>query len=206
MSLKQTNKARVGNAATLVLFSVIVQLLGAAAIQMAALHPYASIVTNVVTVAFYAVTAWGMYCAAPCSLLFRIPFAVALLGAAVTCIQPFILVPPASRSIIISVLLLALYLPMQFAFDSQCALETTSNTTRTLGKKWFRTLVAGRVITIFAQLPLFNGSPSAIDAQGTYSTLIRLQIALELIALIAVFLSYCYQIRYLWRIRGIFSE
>ena len=54
--------------------------------------------------------------------------------------------------------------------------------------------------------PLFAGQDVLSAQQGSYTPLFTLQLALEVIALIAAVLSYIWMVRYLWRVRGLLKE
>ena len=55
-------------------------------------------------------------------------------------------------------------------------------------------------------LPLFVGEAERSAAQGQYTLLFRVQIVLEITALLAAIVSYVWMVRYLWRAKTLLKE
>ena len=100
-----------------------------------------------------------------------------------------------------NLLFLLYYLPLQNAFDRRLAAADVSQDTRMLGRVWAYATLTQRGASMLGFLPYFDGQDVLSAQQGSYTTLFTVQLALEVIALLAAVVSYVWMVRYLWRAR-----
>lgn len=195
MQLEEKKRNRL--AVSLLLAGLAVQIGGAFVLSNLAVSPRA---LQLVMLLFFALSAAGLY-------LLRCPIGCAGGAAgAVVCLLAMLEVLPAN-ALLTNVLHLVLYLPAQSSLDRSLEQYHSSALTRTLGRRWMWTLVIGRVVSCGAVvMPLFAGAEQASIAQNQLTLAFYVLLALEVIALVATVISYVYQVRYLWRARGVFSE
>ena len=105
-----------------------------------------------------------------------------------------------------NLLFLLYYLPLQNAFDRHLAAADVSNGTRRLGRVWACATLIQRGASMLGFLPCFDGQDVLSLQQGGYTPLFTVQLALEVIALLAAFVSYIWMIRYLCRARVLLRE
>ena len=105
-----------------------------------------------------------------------------------------------------NLLFLLYYLPLQNAFDRHLAAADVSNGTRRLGRVWAYATLVQRGASMLGFLPCFDGQDVLSLQQGSYTPLFTVQLALEVIALLAAFVSYIWMIRYLCRARVLLRE
>ena len=105
-----------------------------------------------------------------------------------------------------NLLFLLYYLPLQNAFDRHLAAADVSNGTRRLGRVWACATLAQRGASMLGFLPCFDGQDVLSLQRGSYTPLFTVQLALEVIALLAAFVSYIWMIRYLCRARVLLRE
>lgn len=105
-----------------------------------------------------------------------------------------------------NLLFLLYYLPLQNAFDRRLAAADVSQGTRMLGRVWAYATLTQRGASMLGFLPYFDGQDVLSAQQGSYTTLFTVQLALEVIALLAAVVSYVWMVRYLWRARTLLHE
>lgn len=99
-----------------------------------------------------------------------------------------------------------LYLPLQNGLDREMCAADIPNRARRLGRVWAYATLLQRGASMLGFLPLFQGQAALSAQQGSYTTLFTVQLALEIIALIAAVVSYIWMVRYLWRARKLLRE
>lgn len=170
---------------------MIVQVVAAACVGMAG--AWAGAVLMALCYLMNAWAAWRLRC--PLAL------SAALIGCVLTLLLPNGTHPDWIGNILVNLLFLAMYLPMQSGFDRKFrALDASAQTLR-LGRTWSMTTLIQRGASMMGFLPLFAGQAELSAAQGACTTLFTLQITLEMIALLAAIVSYIWMVRYLWRAR-----
>ena len=109
-------------------------------------------------------------------------------------------------NMLVNLLFLLLYLPMQRGFDRRFRAQDASEQTLRIGRTWALTTLIQRGASMMGFLPLFEGQTELSVAQGAYTTLFTFQVALEIIALLAAVVSYVWMVRYLWRAKTLLKE
>ncbi|MDY3619412.1 hypothetical protein [Agathobaculum sp.] len=184
-------------AATLALVGLGCQLLGALIIGV----PGGQAAALAVIAAFYLLTGYAAYL-----LKSQIAIVAAVAGLALTALPIASMVPSWSANVAVNLIYIVLYLPMQRAFDRVLYDADVSQGTLTLGRCWVVSLLIGRGASMLGFMPYFEGQAELSTAQGQFTMLFRIQLILEIVALIAAFVSYVCMVRYLWRARGLLEE
>ena len=109
-------------------------------------------------------------------------------------------------AIAVNLLFLLLYLPLQNGLDREMCAADIPDRARRLGRVWAYATLLQRGASMLGFLPLFQGQAALSAQQGSYTTLFTVQLALEIIALIAAVVSYIWMVRYLWRARKLLRE
>ena len=109
-------------------------------------------------------------------------------------------------NMLVNLLFLLMYLPLQRSFDRKFRALDASEQTLRLGRTWSLTALIQRGASMMGFLPLFVGQAELSAAQGAYTTLFTLQVVFEMIALLAAIVSYIWMVRYLWRARTLLKE
>ena len=144
----------------------------------------------------YLMNAWAAW-----RLRCPVALAAALVGGVLTLLLPNGTSPDWIGNMLVNLLFLLMYLPMQRGFDRKfCAVDASEQTLR-IGRTWSLTTLIQRGASMMGFLPLFVGQAELSAAQGAYTMLFTLQVALEMIALLAAIVSYIWMVRYLWRAR-----
>ncbi|MDO4270307.1 MAG: hypothetical protein Q4C72_05185 [Eubacteriales bacterium] len=144
--------------------------------------------------------AYGMNAVAAYWLKSWTALAASLAGCALAVLLPGGTNPAWIGNITVNLLYLAIYLPMQAALGRSLGEADVSRGTLTLGRRWAVTLLVGRFLSSAAYLL------SELYGVQQGSRLFGLQLVLEIAALVAVFASYVYMVRYLWRARTLLAE
>ena len=131
---------------------------------------------------------------------------VALVGCVLTLLLPNGTNPAWIGNMLVNLLFLLLYLPMQRGFDRRFRAQDASEQTLRIGRTWALTTLIQRGASMMGFLPLFEGQAELSVAQGAYTTLFTFQVALEIIALLAAVVSYVWMVRYLWRAKTLLKE
>ena len=149
---------------------------------------------------------WLLNAYAACRLRSPAPLAASIAGAvfAVLCLGG--LSAGWVGSMVSNLLFLLFYLPLQNRFDRALAAADVSKGTRMIGRMWSYATLVQRGASMLGFAPLFAGQDALSAQQGSYTPLFTLQLALEVVALIAAVLSYIWMVRYLWRVRGLLKE
>ena len=194
MSVKKETACR---AATLLLAALLLQLAGA----LLAPHLELRVMSLWLVAAFYLLTAFSAW-----SLRCWLGTAGAILGVAVTCLLPAYDWPSGMVNVLISLSYLVMYLPVQHAMDQVLSENDVSRATLTIGRGWSVSLVISRVASITAFLPYFEQQAEISAAQGQFTLLFRIQLLLEIAALVVGIVSYVFMVRYLWRARALLRD
>ena len=109
-------------------------------------------------------------------------------------------------NIVVNLLFLLFYLPMQNAMDRALRAADVSRGTLRLGRIWAVAALVQRGASMMGFLPIFAGEAEKSAAQGAYTLLFSLQVGLEVVALIAALVSYVCMVRYLWRAKALLAE
>lgn len=198
MTAKQ--KETTAQGVTLLLASLALQFFGAFAAGAISMSGGRALFW-LVSLSFYAVTAaavWRMCCMPS--------LAAALIGIILSCLMPAALLGQQVVTVLQNLLILALYLPVQYTLDTRCAVSGAPERLHQLGRRWVWTMTAGRLCSLSLSLPLFAGAEQASLSLGMATPAFQAQLALEMVALVALIISYVYQIRFLWRIKGLLAE
>ena len=123
----------------------------------------------------------------------------AFVGCVLTLLLPNGTNPAWIGNMLVNLLFLLLYLPMQRGFDRRFRAQDASEQTLRIGRTWALTTLIQRGASMMGFLPLFKG-------QTELSTLFTFQVALEIIALLAAVVSYVWMVRYLWRAKTLLKE
>lgn len=130
----------------------------------------------------------------------------AFVGCVLTLLLPNGTNPAWIGNMLVNLLFLLLYLPMQRGFDRRFRAQDASEQTLRIGRTWALTTLIQRGASMMGFLPLFEGQAELSVAQGAYTTLFTFQVALEIIALLAAVVSYVWMVRYLWRAKTLLKE
>ena len=183
-------------AASWTLIALIVQL--AAGVCMEAIGHTAGFVLLLVC--------WLLNAYAACRLRSLAPLAASIAGAVFAALCLGGLSAGWVGSMVSNLLFLLFYLPLQNRFDRALAAADVSKGTRMIGRMWSYATLVQRGTSMLGFAPLFAGQDALSAQQGSYTPLFTLQLALEVVALIAAVLSYIWMVRYLWRVRGLLKE
>lgn len=177
-------------AATLLLAALLLQLLGAALPQLVLICVIGFYVLNAVAAA-----------------LVKTPLALvaAVGGAAFTAVQGSVQAGAWWSTILVNLIYLAMYLPLQAAFGRALFESGASKQTLALGRRWSVALLLARGFSMMGAMPYFAGQEALSHAQDAPTMLFQLQMGLEVIALIAIVVSYYFMVRYLWRARSLLN-
>lgn len=127
-------------------------------------------------------------------------------GAVLAAVQLAGIDPGWAGSIAVNLLFLLFYLPLQRGFDEKLYAAHAPEQAHRLGRTWAMATLIQRGASMLGFLPLFEGQAELSVAQGAYTTLFTLQVALEIIALLAAVVSYVWMVRYLWRAKTLLKE
>ena len=191
------NAKNARRAAALALAGLGCQLLGALIISV----PDWQAASLAVIAAFYLLTGYAAYL-----LKSQLAVVAAAAGLALTVLPVASMVPSWTANVTVNLVYIVLYLPMQRAFDRVLYDADVSQRTLTLGRCWVVSLLIGRGASMLGFMPYFEGQADISAAQGQYTMLFRVQLILEIVALIAALVSYVCMVRYLWRARGLLEE
>ena len=108
--------------------------------------------------------------------------------------------------IAVNLFYLLFYLPMQRAFDEKLYAADAPERTLRLGRTWATATLIQRGASMLGFLPYFEGQAALSAQQGSYTILFTVQLAFEVIALIAAVVSYIWMVRYLWRVRKLLQK
>ena len=180
-------------AASWTLIALIVQL--AAGVCMEAVGHTAGFVLLLVC--------WLLNAYAACRLRSPAPLAASIAGAGFAALCLGGLSAGWVGSMVSNLLFLLFYLPLQ---NRALAAADVSKGTRMIGRMWSYATLVQRGTSMLGFAPLFAGQDALSAQQGSYTPLFTLQLALEVVALIAAVLSYIWMVRYLWRVRGLLKE
>ena len=127
-------------------------------------------------------------------------------GAVLAAVQLAGIDPGWAGSIAVNLFFLLFYLPLQRGFDEKLYAAHAPEQAHRLGRTWAMATLIQRGASMLGFLPLFEGQAELSVAQGAYTTLFTLQVALEIIALLAAVVSYVWMVRYLWRAKTLLKE
>ena len=99
-----------------------------------------------------------------------------------------------------------IYLPVQRGLDQKLRAADVSEQTLRIGRTWAIATLVQRGSSMLGFLPLFAGQVEISAAQGQYTLLFRVQMVLEIVALLAAIVSYVWMVRYLWRAKTLLKE
>ena len=178
--------------------------LGALAAQLAAsffLYRADPLPGAVLMLACYAMQMWASH-------LLRCPVALAaaVSGAALSALRLGGLSAGWADDLLLNLLFLLQYLPMQRSFDRMMQAADVSEQTRRLGRIWAVTALIQRGASMMGCLPVLQQQAVLSLQQGGYTALFRVQLGLESLALLAARVSYSGMVRYLWRARVLLRE
>lgn len=149
---------------------------------------------------------WLMNAYAAYRLRSWLPLAAAAAGAVLALVQCSGMDTGWAGDIAVNLLFLLLYLPLQNGLDREMCAADIPDRARRLGRVWAYATLLQRGASMLGFLPLFQGQAALSAQQGSYTTLFTVQLALEIIALIAAVVSYIWMVRYLWRARKLLAE
>lgn len=185
------SRENAASAANWTLAALVVQVVAAACIGMVGALAGAALMA--VCYLMNAWAAWRLRC--------FVAMGAALVGCVLTLLLPNGTSPDWIGNMLVNLLFLLMYLPMQRSFDRKFRAQDASEQTLRLGRTWSLTTLLQRGASMMGFLPLFVGQAELSAAQGAYTTLFTVQVALEMIALLAAIVSYIWMVRYLWRAR-----
>ena len=184
------------SAAKWTLAALIVQVAAAACIGMVGALAGAALMA-----VCYVMNAWAAW-------RLRCPVAVgaALVGCVLTVLLPNGTSPDWIGNMLVNLLFLLIYLPMQRSLDRKLRAADASEQPLRIGRTWSLSTLIQRGASMMGFLPLFVGEAERSAAQGQYTLLFRVQIVLEITALLAAIVSYVWMVRYLWRAKTLLKE
>lgn len=184
------------SAANWVLIAFVVQV--AAAFSPTLLGETAELVLLAASYLMNGWAAWRLRC--------FVALGASVIGCVLTVLLPNGTNPAWVGNMLVNLLFLLIYLPMQRGFDQKfCALDASEQTLR-IGRTWSLFTLVQRGASMMGFLPLFVGQAELSAAQGAYTTLFTIQVVLEMVALLAAIVSYIWMVRYLWRARTLLKE
>ena len=184
------------SAANWTLAALVVQVAAAACIGM--VGALAGLVFMAVCYLMNAWAAWRLRC--------FVALGASVVGCVLTVLLPNGTNPDWIGNMLVNLLFLLIYLPMQRGFDQKFrALDAPEQTLR-IGRTWSLATLIQRGASMMGFLPLFVGQAELSAAQGAYTTLFTVQVVLEMVALLAAIVSYIWMVRYLWRARTLLKE
>ena len=184
------------SAANWTLAALVVQVAAAACIGM--VGALAGLVFMAVCYLMNAWAAWRLRC--------FVALGASVVGCVLTVLLPNGTNPDWIGNMLVNLLFLLIYLPMQRGFDQKFrALDAPEQTLR-IGRTWSLATLIQRGASMMGFLPLFVGQAELSAAQGAYTTLFTVQVVLEMVALLAAIVSYIWMVRYLWRAITLLKE
>lgn len=184
------------SAANWTLTALAVQIV--AAICIGKVGALAGLVLMAVCYLMNAWAAWRLRC--------LVALGAALVGCVLTVLLPNGTNPDWIGNMLVNLLFLLIYLPMQRGFDQKFRALDASEQTLRIGRTWSLATLIQRGASMMGFLPLFVGQAELSAAQGAYTTLFTVQVVLEMVALLAAIVSYVWMVRYLWRARTLLKE
>ena len=184
------------SAANWVLLAFVVQV--AAAFSPMLLGETAELVLLAVSYLMNGWAAWRLRC--------PVALGAALIGCALTLLVPNGTGPTWVGNMLVNLLFLLIYLPMQRGFDQKFRALDASEQTLRIGRTWALVTLIQRGASMMGFLPLFEGQAKLSAVQGQYTLLFRVQMVFEIIALLAAIVYYVWMVRYLWRARTLLKE
>ena len=184
------------SAANWVLLAFVVQV--AAAFSPMLLGETTELVLLAVSYLMNGWAAWRLRC--------PVALGAALIGCALTLLVPNGTDPTWVGNMLVNLLFLLIYLPMQRGFDQKFRALDASEQTLRIGRTWALVTLIQRGASMMGFLPLFEGQAELSAVQGQYTLLFRVQMVFEIIALLAAIVSYVWMVRYLWRARTLLKE
>lgn len=184
------------SAANWTLAALAVQV--AAAVCIGMVGALAGLVLMAVCYLMNAWAAWRLRC--------FVALGVSVVGCALTVLLPNGTNPDWVGNMLVNLLFLLIYLPMQRGFDQKFRALDASEQTLRIGRTWSLFTLVQRGASMMGFLPLFVGQAELSAAQGAYTTLFTVQVVLEMVALLAAIVSYIWMVRYLWRARTLLKE
>ena len=184
------------SAANWVLIAFVVQV--AAAFSPTLLGETAELVLLAASYLMNGWAAWRLRC--------PVALGAALVGCALALLLPNGTNPAWIGNMLVNLLFLLIYLPMQRGFDQKFRALDASEQTLRIGRTWSLFTLVQRGASMMGFLPLFVGQAELSAAQGAYTTLFTVQVVLEMVALLAAIVSYIWMVRYLWRARTLLKE
>ena len=184
------------SAAKWTLAALIVQVAAAACIGMVGALAGAALMA--VCYVMNAWAAWRLRC--------LVAVGAALVGCVLTVLLPNGTSPDWIGNMLVNLLFLLIYLPMQRSLDRKLRAADASEQTLRIGRTWSLSTLVQRGASMMGFLPLFVGEAERSAAQGQYTLLFRVQIVLEITALLAAIVSYVWMVRYLWRAKTLLKE
>ena len=127
-------------------------------------------------------------------------------GAVLAAVQLAGIDPGWAGSIAVNLLFLLFYLPLQRGFDEKLYAAHAPEQAHRLGRTWAMATLIQRGASMLGFLPYFEGQAALSAQQGSYTILFTVQLAFEVIALIAAVVSYIWMVRYLWRVRKLLPK
>ena len=185
-----------GRAAVLMLAALAVQV--AAAVCLGYVSRSAGLALMVLCWLTNAWAAWDLRCYPA--------LAAALIGCALEIVVPNGTDPAWIGNILINLLFLLVYLPMQLGFDRALDAVDASAHLRGVGRVWAMAALIQRGASMMGFAPFFEGQAELSVQQGQYTVLLLVQMALEMVALLAAIVAYIWMIRYLWRAKTLLKE
>ncbi len=190
------SRENAASAANWTLAALVVQVAAAVCIGMVGTLAGAALMA--VCYLMNAWAAWRLRC--------PVALSAALIGCVLTLLLPNGTNPDWIGNMLVNLLFLLMYLPLQRSFDRKFRALDASEQTLRLGRTWSMTTLIQRGASMMGFLPLFVGQAELSAAQGAYTTLFTLQVVFEMIALLAAIVSYIWMVRYLWRARTLLKE
>lgn len=184
------------SAANWVLIAFVVQV--AAAFSPTSFGETAKLVLLAASYLMNGWAAWRLRC--------PVALGAALVGCALALLVPNGTDPTWVGNMLVNLLFLLIYLPMQRGFDKKLRAADVSEQTLHIGRTWSLATLIQRGASMMGFLPLFEGQAELSAAQGRYTLLFRVQMVFEIIALLAAIVSYVWMVRYLWRARTLLKE
>lgn len=130
----------------------------------------------------------------------------AIIGCVLVLLLPDGTNPDWVGNMLVNLLFLLMYLPMQRGFDKKLRTADVSEQTLRIGRTWSLATLVQRGSSMMGFLPLFIGQAEISTAQGQYTLLFRVQMLFEIAALLAAIVSYIWMVRYLWRAKTLLKE
>ncbi|HIV67940.1 MAG TPA: hypothetical protein IAA32_03625 [Candidatus Butyricicoccus stercorigallinarum] len=129
-----------------------------------------------------------------------------LVGCVLTLLLPDGTDPAWIGNMLVNLLFLLIYLPMQRRWDGKLRAADVSEQTLRIGRTWALVTLIQRGASMLGFLPLFEGQAELSAAQGAYTALFTMQVTFEMVALLAAVVSYVWMVRYLWRAKTLLKE